>query len=107
MVAVYLGEIDENKILDMSHLFFQDVVREIGYKLNYEAVVNYAGNAFCEKSWEMISENNPFQVEEKKVKTKANNEIVNLFASMPVKVVSGESSPEYSNIETIFGNYEG
>ena len=28
----------------------------------YDAIVNYAGNGFVEKSWEMITENNPFNI---------------------------------------------
>lgn len=63
MVAAHLGVIDEEKINDMSYLFFEDVISELGYKLNYEAVVNYAGNSFCEKSWQMISDSNPFNVD--------------------------------------------
>lgn len=43
----------------MSFLFFEDVLEHLGKKLTYDAVVNYAGNSFCEKSWEMISEHNP------------------------------------------------
>lgn len=44
----------------MSYLFFEDVLSELGKKLNYDAVVNYAGNSFCDKSWQMITEANPF-----------------------------------------------
>ena len=32
---------------------------ELGKKLNYDAISNYAGNSFCEKSWDMIQEANP------------------------------------------------
>ena len=34
----------------MSYVFFEDVLEELGHKLTYDAVVNYAGNSFCEKS---------------------------------------------------------
>ena len=43
----------------MSFLFFEDILEHLGKKLTYDAVVNYAGNSFCEKSWEMITEHNP------------------------------------------------
>jgi len=43
----------------MSFLFFENVLEELGKKLNYDAVVNYAGNSFCEKSWDMIQEAYP------------------------------------------------
>ena len=47
----------------MSYIFFEDVLKELGHKLTYDAVVNYAGNSFCEKSWDMIKENNPMNTE--------------------------------------------
>ena len=43
----------------MSMLFFDDVLMELDKKLNYDAIVNYAGNGFCEKSWDMIQESYP------------------------------------------------
>lgn len=44
----------------MSYIFFSDIITEQGHKLNYEAVVNYAGNSFCKDSWDMIQKANPF-----------------------------------------------
>ena len=46
----------------MSFVFFDDVLTELGYKLTYEAISNYAGNAFCQKSWDMIEKSNPFHI---------------------------------------------
>lgn len=43
----------------MSLLFFESVLEELGKKLNYDAVSNYAGNSFCNKSWEMIQKAHP------------------------------------------------
>ena len=62
MIATHLGVVDEEQINNMSHLFFQDVLTELGYKLSYEAVVNYAGNSFCKDSWDMIMDTNPMNV---------------------------------------------
>lgn len=64
IVAAHLGVIDENAINDMAYIFFEDVLEELGHRLNYEAIVNYAGNSFCEKSWQMISDSNPFNLGE-------------------------------------------
>ena len=47
----------------MSYLFFEDVIAELGRKLSYEAIVNYAGNSFCKDSWEMIMDSNPMSGE--------------------------------------------
>lgn len=59
LVAVYLGETDEDKINGMSIPFFNSVVAMLGRRVNYDAVVNYAGNAFAKDSWKLIQEANP------------------------------------------------
>lgn len=59
MLAVYLGEVNEDKINNMSIPFFNTVMKSLGKKVNYDAVVNYAGNAFAKDSWKMIQEANP------------------------------------------------
>ena len=51
--------VDEEQINNMSYVFFSDVLEELGHKLSYDAIVNYAGNSFCEKSWDMIMDSNP------------------------------------------------
>ena len=62
MIAAHLGVVDEEQINDMSYVFFDDVLMELGYKLNFEAIANYAGNAFCEKSWDMIQKSNKITI---------------------------------------------
>ena len=47
----------------MSYLFFEDVLTELGHKLSYEAIVNYAGNSFCKDSWDMIVDSNPMTMD--------------------------------------------
>lgn len=60
IVAVYLGQTDETKINDMSIPFFNNVLMALGKRVNYDAVVNYAGNSFAKDSWKLIQEANPF-----------------------------------------------
>lgn len=55
MLAVHVGVLDEDVIWNMRYPFFNQCLIELGLKLNYAAVVNYAGNAFAEKSWEFFS----------------------------------------------------
>ena len=43
----------------MSYDWFSDVLDVLGESINFSAIVNYAGNAFVEKSWDMILDNNP------------------------------------------------
>lgn len=64
MIATHLGVVDEDRINNMSFPFFEDVLDELGHKLHYDAVVNYAGNSFMEKSWALIIEYSPFHVQE-------------------------------------------
>ena len=65
MIATHLGVVDENQINEMSYVFFESVLEELGFMLNYQAVANYAGNAFCKDSWELIKDSNPFNVDVK------------------------------------------
>lgn len=48
----------------MSMPFFDDLLKELRYKINYDAIVNYAGNSFFEDSWDTIQRANPFNVED-------------------------------------------
>ena len=59
-MAAHLGEADENRIDNMSFIFFEDVLAELNCKLTYDAIANYAGNSFMEKSWDLITEHHPF-----------------------------------------------
>lgn len=86
IVAVHLGVIDEEKIDNMSYVFFEDILTELGHKLTYDAIVNYAGNSFCEKSWDMITEHNPFNVSEKENDDAGLRGIAKLFNSSSVKI---------------------
>lgn len=58
-MAAHLGIIDEEAIEGMSFAFFEDVLSELNHKLTFDAVANYAGNSFCSKSWDMITEHHP------------------------------------------------
>ena len=48
----------------MSYLFFDAILTELGRKLSYDAIVNYAGNSFCKDSWDMIMDSNPMTMDE-------------------------------------------
>lgn len=72
----------------MSYVFFEDVLANLGHKLNYDAIVNYAGNSFCEKSWDMIMDSNPFNVsdDQKKTNKRAQDSIAEFFASANITI---------------------
>ena len=50
----------------MSIPFFNSVLAALGKRVNYDAVVNYAGNSFAKDSWKLIQEANPL-VKPKKI----------------------------------------
>ena len=54
LIATHLGVVDEEQINNMSYNLFEDILEELGHKLMYDAAVNYAGNSFCDKSWDII-----------------------------------------------------
>ena len=69
----------------MAYVFFDDILAELGHKLTYDAIVNYAGNSFCEKSWDMITENNPFNINEPKAGKTMKN-LANFFNKSNIKI---------------------
>lgn len=62
MIAVHLGVVEEEAIENMSMPFFDDVLMELRYKINYDAVVNYAGNSYMPDSWDLITKSDPFNI---------------------------------------------
>ena len=92
LIAVHLGIVDEEALDNMSYVFFEDVLEELGHKLNYDAVVNYAGNSFCDKSWEMIRDNNPFVLAGDNISggSRVADKLSQFFANAEIPVVRSE-----------------
>ena len=67
MIALYLGEINEEKILEITYPFYAALLSEISRKLNYEAIVNLFGNGSASGGdvSEIIEMNNPFNFKER------------------------------------------
>lgn len=90
MIAAHLGIVDEHAIDNMSYVFFENVLEELGYKLTFEAVANYAGNSFCEKSWDMIEKSNPFNLHTRKGGQTANS-LANFFGKSKITILGGQT----------------
>lgn len=90
MIAAHLGVVDEEQINDMSYVFFDDVLRELGYKLNFEAMANYAGNSFCEKAWDMIEKSNPFNIADQKNGSHAMSNLASFFGKSSIRIMGGK-----------------
>ena len=58
-VAVHLGETDEDKINQMSYVWFQAILGALGKKLNFESVSNLLGNAFAKDAGKVVAAANP------------------------------------------------
>ena len=80
-MATHLGVIDEDQINNMSYIFFEDILEELGRKLNYDAVVNYAGNSFCDKSWDMIMDTNPMMINENGRSNRGNRQLADFLGN--------------------------
>lgn len=68
----------------MSYLLFNDILTELGRKLSYDAVVNYAGNSFCKDSWDMIRDANPMTMDESGRGSKQKQTLANFLGSARV-----------------------
>ena len=76
---------DEDEILNMSYDWFREVIEVLGEFVNFDAVVNYGGNSFCEKSWDMIMDSNP--VLKGQILTAEERSWQNFFATAKYKTV--------------------
>ena len=54
----------------MSFILYKDVIRELGIKFNYDAVVHILSNPYAEKSNKVVDEANPFNVSVNKINNK-------------------------------------
>jgi len=68
----------------MSYIFFQDILEQLGHRIAYDGISNYAGNSFVEKSWDMIMEHNPMTLiqEGGQKVTSQNRGLVDLFGHL-------------------------
>lgn len=92
MIAAHLGIVDEEQINNMSFVFFDDVLTELGYKLTYEAISNYAGNSFCQKSWDMIEKCNPFHIGNSHGTGIAMNSLAGFLAKSKITIMGGNQA---------------
>ena len=68
MISLYVGEIDEDKILEITYPFYSSLITEIGCKLRFESVSNLLGNGGAGKGVsEVVEESNPFNYKEQKL----------------------------------------
>lgn len=71
----------------MSIPFFNSVLAMLGKRVNYDAVVNYAGNSFAKDSWKLIQDANPM------MKPRQHNaDFINLLSKAPtIKIKSADA----------------
>ncbi len=81
--------VNEDEINGMSFVFFEDVLAELGHKLHYDAIINYAGNSFMEKSWELISESNPFNMQGAHGKGGKDKGLAGFLSGADIKILGG------------------
>lgn len=87
-MAARCGVVSEDEILNMSYDWFTDMLDVLGEFINYDAVINYAGNAFCEKSWDMIMDSNPLL--KGQILTSEQRTWENFFNTATIRTISRE-----------------
>ena len=65
MVALYLHVLPDEVRDKMSYVDYQDMIKEIGIKINYESISNVLGNSYADAG-EMVSSANPLNYKEVK-----------------------------------------
>lgn len=86
----------------MSIVFFNSVLAMLGKRVNYDAVVNYAGNSFAKDAWKTIREANPLAVKEKK------HAFADMFAEVAIpqaKVIPTDVNRRTDVLEAKEGNF--
>ncbi len=75
----------------MSYIFFDDVMEQLGYMINYNAIINLAGNsADGKEAWKMIMKANPLTM--KSEKASVMSDIASVFLNgANIKVVNSKS----------------
>ena len=63
----------------MSIVFFNNVLAALGKRVNYDAVVNFAGNSFAKDAWKTIQEANPL------IKRKQRHAFADMFSEVPIQ----------------------
>jgi len=58
-VAAHLGEVNEEKINNMSYIWFQSVLAALGKRISYESISNLYGNSFAKDAAKLIQASNP------------------------------------------------
>lgn len=81
----------------MSYNWFEDVLDVLGEVVNFKAIVNYAGNAFVEKSWDMILDSNPML--KGTIPSAAERQLANFFDTAQVTIIksSGDAKGDKGN----------
>ncbi len=77
----------------MSIPFFKAVLKALGKRLNYEAAVNYAGNAFAKESGKIIEQANPLRGDSANVASG----LLALFANVPITAEKDMQGMEWAN----------
>lgn len=58
-MAAHLGEADEEKINNMSYVWFTAVLSAIGKKISFESISNLYGNSFAKDAGKVIQQSYP------------------------------------------------
>lgn len=63
MVATHLHVLPD-EVRNMAYIDYNDCVKEIAIKINYESISNLLGNSHCPDSGKVVSDASPFNYKE-------------------------------------------
>ena len=64
-MATHLGETSEEKINNMSYIWFGLILEALGKKLNYDSIVNLLGNSFAKDAAKAVAAANPLKASDR------------------------------------------
>lgn len=86
LIALHCGEIDEQKIYEITYPFFNALIKEISLQLNYQATANLLGNAYAgESGIELVNNSNPMNFNENGKSTKKNRATISSIKALQSK----------------------
>lgn len=59
MIALHLGECDEDKILEMRLPFFNDILAELSVYLNFQSLTSILANPYASEGYKIVQDANP------------------------------------------------
>ena len=92
MVALHLHVLPDEVREKMSYVDYQDMIKEIGIKINYESISNLLGNGYCPDSSKIVNESSPFNYKEVDSKGRVKSNLPRVTKDMMIALQNGDKN---------------